>query len=195
MNHATKGGAIAHIARRFFHVAMIAVPFFYYYFLIHQAPQKILRLCILAFIFLVFLFEKFRIRARLVLFAQRLHEASHISAFAWTMLSLGIILFFAPVYLAVPIVTCCALVDPLLGEMRLHHINKITTFLTGVFVALMIWIVCAFVYHFPVWVGAIIAPITVAVEWPSFKWIDDNALMLLVPLVISSLFFSIFRFI
>ncbi|OGT43889.1 MAG: hypothetical protein A3F13_04785 [Gammaproteobacteria bacterium RIFCSPHIGHO2_12_FULL_40_19] len=191
MKHAIRGGTVAHVARRLFHAAMIVVPFFYYYYLIDHASQKILRLSILAFIFLVFLFEKFRIRARLVLFGQRLHEASHISTFAWTMLSLGMVLFFAPVDFAMPIVTCCAFVDPMLGEMRLHQINKVMTFLTGVFVALMIWLVCAWFYHFPLWYGAIIAPITVLVEWPSLKWIDDNALMLLVPLLVVSVIHSL----
>lgn len=184
MEHITKGGYLAHIARRFFHVAMLAVPFFYYYFLTHLAPQKILRLMILAFIFFVFLFEKLRIRMRLVLFGQRLHEATHISAFAWTMLSIGIILFFAPVHFAIPIVASCALVDPLLGEMRLHHINKKLIIMVGIFVAMLIWFLCAWIYHFPMWYGIIIAPITVAAEWPVLKWIDDNALMLLVPLVV-----------
>jgi hypothetical protein len=141
---------------------------------------------ILAFIFLVFLFEKFRIRARLVLFGQRLHEATHISAFAWTMLSLGIILFSAPVYFAMPIVACCAFVDPLLGEMRLHQVNKYKIIAAGVIVALIIWSACAWFYHFSVWYGVILAPITVAAEWPSLKWIDDNALMMLVPLLIVS---------
>lgn len=188
MNQATKGGAIAHVLRRLFHVSMLVIPFCYYYFFTHLASQKTLRLIILAFIFLIFLFEKFRIRARLVLFGQRLHEATHISAFAWTMLSIGIILFFAPVYFAIPIVACCAFVDPLMGEMRLYQVSKYKIMMVGVILALIIWLACALFYHFPVWYGVIIAPITVAAEWPSFKWIDDNALMLLVPLLIVSLF-------
>lgn len=187
MTHATQGGAIAHILRRFFHMLMLVIPVSYYYFFIHLASQKTLRLIILAFIFLIFLFEKFRIRARLVLFGQRLHEATHISAFAWTMLSLGIILFSAPVYFAMPIVTCCAFVDPLMGEMRLHQVNKYQMIVVGVITALIIWSVCAVLYHFPWWYGAILAPITVAAEWPSLKWIDDNAVMMLVPLLIVSL--------
>lgn len=187
MNYVTKGGTLAHIFRRFFHMSMLVVPFCYYYYFVHLASQKTLRLLILAFIFLVFLFEKFRIRARLVLFGQRLHEATHISTFAWTMLSLGIVLFFAPVYFAVPIVACCAFVDPLMGEMRLHQVNKYPIMMTGTMLAFIIWSASAGFYHFPVWYGVIIAPITVAAEWPSLKWIDDNALMLLVPLWVISL--------
>jgi len=183
MRHETKGGSKAHIARRLFHVSMIIVPFFYYYFFIPRVSSKILHLIIIGFIFFVFLFEKLRIRARLVLFGQRLHEATHISTFAWTMLALGITLFFAPVHFAVPIIATCALVDPLVGEMRLRRANTVLTVFIGVLCALVIWFLCAQHYHFPLWYAVIIAPITIAAEWPSLKWIDDNALMLLAPLL------------
>lgn len=179
-----RGGTFAHIARRLFHALMIIVPFFYYYFFTNHFSEKYLHLAILAFIFLVFLFEKLRIRMKLVLFAQKLHEASRISAFAWTMLSLGIILLFAPVYFAVPIIFTCAFVDPLLGEMRLRHFNKKNIIAAGIFVALIIWIVCAVIYHFPFWFGIILAPLSIAAEWPNLKWIDDNAMMLILPLMV-----------
>lgn len=184
-NHETKGGTIAHIARRIFHVSILIVPFVYYYFLELLAQPKILHLCILAFIFFVFLFEKLRIRMKLVLFAQRFHEATHISAFAWTMLSLGIILLVSPsAAYSIAIVATCAIVDPLLGEMRLRAVNHKIILVIGILVALAIWFVCARLYDFPVWFAVIIAPITVAAEWPTLKWIDDNALMMLVPLAI-----------
>jgi len=188
-SHHIKGGIIAHIARRLFHIAMVMVPFFYYYFLIHLAPLKIIHLCILGFIFFVFLFEKFRLRTRLILFAQRAHESSQISTFAWTILSLGIVLIFSPsISFSVPIIATCALVDPLLGEMRLYHTNKKIIIIVGVLVSVAIWFVASKYYGFPLWYGMIIAPISVAVEWPAIKWIDDNALMLLVPLVLVWIF-------
>lgn len=181
----TKGGTIAHFVRRIIHVSMLAIPFFYYNFLIPRTSLKILQLIILALIFFVFLFEKLRIRMRLVLFAQRLHEATHISAFAWTMLAMGLLLLLSPSEsMSIPIVATCALIDPLLGEMRLQHMHTKIIIAAGIFSAWMVWILCAWVYHFPLWLGIVIAPITVAVEWPTFKWIDDNALMLLVPLFV-----------
>lgn len=185
MSYEIKGGIVAHIARRAFHVSMLIVPLIYYYWFIHLASEKILHLIILAFIFLVFLFEKFRIRTRLVLFGQRLHEATHISAFAWTMLSMGVVLILSPsVSFSIPIVATCALVDPLMGELRAHHIDKKIMIFIGVLTAAIIWLFCAATYHFSFWFALVLAPITVAVEWPSFRWIDDNALMLLVPLFI-----------
>lgn len=179
----TKGGMIAHCARRLFHTLIIPVAFFYYYFLMVHVPQKILSLGILAMIFFIFLFEKLRIRAKLVLFGQRLYEAARLSAFAWTMLSLGIVLLILPVQFAMPIVVVCGLVDPLLGEMRLRDMNKKMVFCVGCCAAWLIWFVAAQCYHFAYWYGVILAPVTVAAEWPSLKWIDDNALMMLVPLL------------
>jgi hypothetical protein len=185
MSYEIKGGIVAHIARRVFHVSMLAIPLIYYYWLAHLASEKILHLIILAFIFLVFLFEKFRIRARLVLFGQRLHESTHISAFAWTMLSMGVVLILSPsVSFSIPIVATCALVDPLMGELRAHHIDKKIMIIAGIITTAVIWLLCAVIYHFSFWFALVLAPITVAVEWPSFRWIDDNALMLLVPLCI-----------
>lgn len=185
MSYEIKGGIVAHIARRVFHVSMLAIPLIYYYWFVHLASEKILHLLILAFIFLVFLFEKFRIRARLVLFGQRLHEATHISAFAWTMLSMGVVLILSPsVSFSMPIVAACALVDPLMGELRTHHVDKKIMVVIGTLATAIIWLLCAVIYHFSLWFALLLAPITVAVEWPSFRWIDDNALLLLVPLCI-----------
>ncbi|OGT44836.1 MAG: hypothetical protein A3E82_06120 [Gammaproteobacteria bacterium RIFCSPHIGHO2_12_FULL_38_11] len=185
MKHITQGGLSAHLARRLFHICMIFTPFIYYYFLINFATPKILHLIILAFIFFIFLLEKLRLRMRLVLFGQRLHEARHISAFAWTMLSLGVVFILSPsAPFSIAIVATCALVDPLLGEMRSFHVNQILTVICGIILALIIWMTCAWVYHFPMWIGLVIAPISVAAEWPSLKWIDDNALMMMVPLIV-----------
>jgi hypothetical protein len=179
-----RGGNPAHFIRRFIHIAMLVIPIGYYYFLVPHVPEKILHVGILVFIFLVFLFEKLRIRVRLVLFAQRLHEASHLSAFAWTMLAIGIILFSLPVHFAIPIIATCAFVDPLMGELRLHHVNKKSVIAFGIFLALLIWFICAVIYHFSFWYGILPAIIAVIIEQPNLKWIDDNALMLLVPMLV-----------
>ena len=178
---------LPHILRRCAHVAIIAIPIIYYYFLVPVVSTKILHVSILIVIFFVFLFEKFRLRMKLVFYGQRQNEALRISAFSWTVFSLGIILFFSPVIdYVLPIVATCALVDPLLGEMRLHHMNKMVTVCVGLVAAWIIWFACAYYYHFPFYIAAFLAPISVAVEWPNFRWIDDNALMLLVPFLIVS---------
>lgn len=179
-----KGGVIAHVIRRCIHVAMLGIPIIYFYALAPYFSQKILHVGILVFIFFVFLFEKLRIRTRLVMFAQRLHEASRVSSFAWTMLSIGIILFFAPLHFAIPLIATCAFVDPMMGELRLHHANKKIVIAFGILLALIIWFICAAIYHFSFWIGILPAVIAVIIEQPNLKWIDDNALMMLVPMLV-----------
>lgn len=34
----------------------------------------------------------------------------------------------------------------------------------------------------PLWMAAVMAPLTVAAEWPRLRYIDDNATMILIPL-------------
>lgn len=184
MTSNTNDGIIAHIARRFIHVSMLIVPLLYYHF----SPLfsvKTLRLSIIIFIFFIFLVEKLRIRYRLVFFGQRAYEAMQISAFAWTMLSLGIILLFSPsVAYSIAIIATCAFVDPLMGEMRLRKINQSRVVASGILMGMIVWAACSIVYHLPFWLVVLMPPIAVAAEWPKLKWIDDNALMLLVPLVV-----------
>lgn len=181
----TKGGAPAHLARRLFHLSMILVPFIYYHFLIHLFFLPALKITLIAFLFLVILFEIVRVRLGVVLFAQRLHEATHFSAFGWTMLSLGLILLFSPspAY-SFAIIISCALADPLLGELRARQIDQWKIVTAGMFVVFVVWLAVAYFYHIAYAWAFLMAPIIVAVEWPSLKWIDDNALMMLTPLII-----------
>jgi hypothetical protein len=179
----TQGGRLAHIVRRMIHLSIILVPLLYYYFLPRFFSQSLLNIAVILFLFLVILFEIIRVRLGVILFAQRLHEATHFSAFGWTMLSLGLILLFSPsVAFSLAIIISCALVDPLLGELRALKINQWKIVSVGLSVVLLIWLAIAYFYSIAYGWAFLMAPIIIAVEWPSFKWIDDNALMMLVPL-------------
>ncbi len=181
----TRGGAPGHIARRFFHLSLMLVPFIFYRFLMQVFFPPALHIALIIFLFLVILFEFVRIRLGIVLFAQRLHEATHFSAFGWTMLSLGLVLLFSPspAY-SFAIIISCALADPLLGELRARQVNSRKIISSGLLVVLLVWSVVAYFCHIAYLWALLMAPVTIAVEWPSLKWIDDNALMMLVPLII-----------
>lgn len=181
----TKGGAPAHVARRFIHLSIILIPFIYYHFLMQLISPPLLRIALIMFLFLVIVFEFFRVRLGVVLFAQRLHEATHFSAFGWTVLSLGLVLLFSPspAY-SFAIIISCGLVDPLLGECRAWKIDTWKIVGAGMLVVLIVWLAIAHFYHIAYAWALLMAPVTIAVEWPSLKWIDDNALMMLVPLII-----------
>ena len=179
----TRRDRLAHIMRRCIHVSMLAIPVVYYYFLTPNFSTTIVDSILLIFLLIVIVFETLRLRAGLVLFGQRVYEKKQVSAFAWTMSSMVVVLFLSPsAAFTMAIVATCAFVDPLLGEMRSHQCGALMTIFSGLFVALLIWLGCAWFYHFPLRYAVILAPISVIVENPTWRWIDDNALMLLVPL-------------
>lgn len=179
----TQGGRLAHIVRRMIHLSIILVPLFYYYFLTPFFSRSLLNIAIILFLFFVILFEIIRIRFRIVLFTQRLHEATHVSAFGWTMLSLGLVLLFSPsIAFSLAIIISCALADPFMGELRARQINTKKIAAAGILVVLLVWFIVAYFYRIAYGWALLMAPLTVMVEWPSLKWIDDNALMMLVPL-------------
>lgn len=186
MSHAiTKGGSVAHVVRRAVHVSILLVAYFFYYILVPRFSVSVLDAVILVFVLCVILFECIRIRFRIVLFAQRSHEATQFSAFGWTMVALSCVFLFSPsVAYAMPIVAGCALGDPILGELRLRNLNPILVFCVGVLVLLAVWFVAANEYGIHHAWAFLMAPLVVAVEWPSFKYIDDNALMMLAPLLV-----------
>ena len=187
-SHQTKGGAFGHFTRRFFHVvSLIFLLFIYYHWIIPTFSSSSLAHDLLfLMISFVVVFEALRLKFHFVFFAQRDYEATQVCAFTWGVLAACLVLLFSPnIFFSVAIITSCALVDPLLGELK-HKIKKsIYLFLLGVISVILIWLICAVHYRFPIWIAFLMGPITVACEWPSLKWIDDNALMMLVPLAIT----------
>lgn len=181
----TIGGRYGHWARRLVHFAILFIAIFYYCFVLPNVKNQFFLLCLLISAILFFMVLEFvRIRLKLVVFGQRKHEATHISSFAWTMCALCVVFLVASPKFGLPIVASVALADPLLGELRQHLKLQWIIALLGVATVFAIWMICAKYFHFPFWYSIIIAPVTVAAEWPRFRWIDDNALMLLVPLLV-----------
>ena len=179
----TQGGLMGHLIRRALHVSILLGPFIYYGILLRYLTEKSAHWIVFLFMLAVLVFELIRVRYRLVLLGQRSHEADHVSAFAWTMLSLCVIFLYSPgPAFSWSIIAACAFSDPLMGEMRLRGARRQWVFTAGLMMALFVWLLCATYFGTPYWLAFLIAPITVLVELPSFKWIDDNALMLLVPL-------------
>jgi len=182
--HVTKGGKRGHLLRRLIHISIIFIPIFYYFFAKPSFSSHALTYFLSFFIVTVLLFEWIRIKYRIVFFAQRAHEANQFSAFGWTMISIALVLLLSPTpQFAFPIIFNCALADPVMGEMRMRSISPYFVFLAGLCVVGLVWFFFAnlngFSYYY-----LCLAPLIVAVEFPTLKWIDDNALMMLVPLVV-----------
>ena len=168
------------------HVSIIFLPFIYYDWVIPVVSNIHFAHCLVIFVLCaIIIFESLRLKFHFVLFAQRDYEANQICSFSWGILSICLVLLFSPhVSYSVAIIASCALVDPLLGELKTKIKKSIGLFLMGMIAVILIWMICALHYHTPIWIAFLMGPITVLCEWPSFKWVDDNAVMMLIPLLI-----------
>ena len=173
----TRGGWFGHWLRRALHVGMILVPWVYYTYAISRWVVWIL-------LFLVIFIEIIRLSLGIQLFGQRAHEAKRPSSFAWGAVSLFLVLLLTQAKFAYPIIAACALGDPLIGELRRFHFPTWLTALIGILLIAVLWLFAAWWLGTSWWWAVIMAPLTVIVEWPNLKWIDDNAMMQLVPLMI-----------
>lgn len=182
----TKGHWYGHVFRRIIHVSMLAIPLVYYAFAANIAGFFALSThsFLLILLALALLVELIRLRMGLIFFGQRKHEAKYISSFSWGLFGIVIVLLTSPSRaFSIPIIWCLALVDPLLGELRRIRWPALWTESIGLISLLAIWWLCgSYWLGISMWWGVLLAPITLAVEWLNLKWVDDNALMLLVPL-------------
>ncbi len=181
----TVGGIVGHLSRRAIHVLMIIFPVIYYLWgndiaqVLHLLPWQFLVGLLIAIIVIEFI----RVKTGFILFGQRRHEVHHISSFAWSAVAIIVVLLCLPqpIY-AIPIVAGCAVGDPLLGELRVYYSAVYAAVITAVVIAL-IWWLCSIWMFIPWWLPILMGPLTVTVERPNLWWIDDNALMMWVPLL------------
>ena len=181
----TKGYWYGYIFRRIIHISIIFVPYLYENLVAsvaefcHVAPLELL----LWLTMLVLLFEGMRLLTGVVFFGQRKHEAKRLSSFTWGWLGLVFVIAFSPSpAFASAIIWSLALGDPCLGEAR-RYLPKKMAALVGTFVIFLVWAYSAQRFNFSLAWAFVMAPLTVAAEWKSSRWVDDNLLMLVVPLI------------
>lgn len=192
MGNQTVGGIFGYWLRRAIHLSMILFPFAYYGFG-ENLPNilPINREQLVSFIVLLTVgLELVRLKFGLVLIGQRDYEKKQISAAAWGMIGCGLVLLIAPhvglygAALGTPLILSLSIADPIIGECRKHHVDAHKIFWIALLLILIIWSVCAICLKTPWWLIPFVAPVTVLSEKPNFDWIDDNALMLLIPLAL-----------
>lgn len=186
----TVGGALGAALRRLIHVGMIAYPVIY---LLYVEPiSAFFHLNITQFMWCLFatvlFIELCRLRFGVLLFAQRRHERKHMSSFAWGALAMCIVLITLPdPRYALPIVLTCAIGDPLLSLLR-SRLALFYAMLVAMIVLAIMWWIARIWLPMPIWLPLLISPLTVWSEQPNLPWVDDNALMQLVPLIFVLLF-------
>ncbi len=188
------GGMGGHAFRRLTHVSMASIPYLYYvhgstissYFSL-QAREFVSVICVL-----ILVTEAVRLRTGIVIVGQREYESSQISALAWGALAVALAILIAPEgeigsmgagKYGAPIILGMTLVDPVMGEVKRKMKDLRAAIILGLVVSYTVWVGC----HF--WIGTeliaalLLAPLTVLGELPTTRAIDDNATMVLFPLV------------
>ena len=188
------GGMGGHAFRRLTHVSMASIPYLYYvhgstissYFSL-QAREFVSVICVL-----ILVTEAVRLRTGIVIVGQREYESSQISALAWGALAVALAILVAPEgeigsmgagKYGAPIILGMTLVDPVMGEVKRTMKDLRAAIILGLVVSYAVWVGC----HF--WIGTeliaalLLAPLTVLGELPPTRAIDDNATMVLFPLV------------
>ena len=197
----TIGGRRGHVLRRITHLSMMILPFIYYWYGNQIAEQvtKIIEIetsregVVLIALSLLVIIEVIRLFFGIAILGQRTYEKRQISALAWGGISVCLCFLFAPLggykeaYIGLPIIFTISIVDPLLGETRRIFESDKLVILVAFIVGFLIWMLSSLFLQTPIWLSLIMPPLAIASEWPSLKYIDDNATMILIPLIFSLL--------
>ncbi len=187
------GGFTGHALRRATHMVMAFIPLLYYSRGAEIAdnfgigPEQLVSAIIITLIVI----EALRIKMGVVVLGQREYEAKQISALAWGGFAVALALLIAPddgktglesgLY-GIPIIFGLTFVDPIMGEIKRKKQDLKLAIWAGMITSFVVWIGCHFWIGTPLIVSILLAPLTVAGEVPSLKYIDDNATMVLIPL-------------
>ena len=137
----------------------------------------------------IILIEYFRLNGAFTLDGMRDYEDTRIAGFVWFATGTCMILFFYemgifPEIFAVSTIIMASFVDPLIGEVNRKYGDKegILAGLIGSFVIYQMILGVLF-YSF---VGSVVA---VIVERPKFKWLDDDLLIQIFPIMVMTIFY------
>ena len=175
------------IYRRFNHTVASC---FVIYFLF---PENILGFDRLYFVIAFWLsivsIEYFRLSGFFTLDGMRAYESNRVAGFVWFATGTCTILFFYeigvfPEIFAVSTIIMASFVDPLIGECNKKY-GDLQGFFVGFIASVLIYqlIVGALFYSL---VGGLVA---VLVERPKFKWLDDDLLMQIFPILVMTIFY------
>ena len=180
------GGAGGHWFRRGTHIAMCIIPFAYYLWgdeiagFVNLTPREF-----------VIAVEAIRVKMKIVIVGQREYEANQISALGWGAFAVCLALILAPQEgegleagkYTIPLICGLTFVDPVMGEVKRAKKGMKVAILVGLLVSYTVWMASVALFSTPLIAALFLAPLTVAGEVPRVSWIDDNATMILFPLI------------
>ena len=181
------GGMGGHILRRSIHLAIAGIPWLYFTHgetisdLISIDAIQLVSLVVLGLV----IFEAVRLKIGFTVFGQRDYEAKQVSALAWGGVAIGIALLALrePDY-AYPLIVSLALGDPILGELRRKEFDIKVVIGVATLALFAVWISYAIIFETSLIIAILLPGVCVAAERPRLRWIDDNATMIFIPLML-----------
>jgi hypothetical protein len=174
------------IFRRIFH--MTAVVYLVYYLL----PEELLPgfykwYGVLIIVFIALIVEGVRLRTGRIFFGLRKYEKKQISAFAWFSIGMGCALLLFKMEYVVPVVIGMAFTDPLIGEIKRRR-KKLYPIIPLIFYGAIVFLCLFFLTEISMIllsIFTVLATISAifAEKW-NIKYIDDDFLMIIIPLVV-----------
>ncbi len=184
------GGRFGHWLRRLTHLALAAVPCFYYDLIPAwggrgRAASVLVAVCLGG---ALLTFEAVRLRYGLLVIGQRGYERARLSGAAWTVASGLVVLLTGELLtrqlarsLAYPVFVTAAVIDPLMGECRRRYGSAVCARVVGLVAALAIWVAGWWLVGTPAPAVVVGAAVAVLAEGPWVAPLDDNGTVILLP--------------
>jgi len=175
------------IYRRFNHTVAAC---FVTYFLFPESILGFDRVYLVGIFWLsILLIEYFRLNGVFTLDGMRDYEDTRIAGFVWFATGTCMILFFYeigifPEIFAVSTIIMASFIDPLIGEVNRKYGDK-EGILAGLVGSFVIYQMILGVLFYSL-VGSVVA---VIVERPKFKWLDDDLLIQIFPIMAMTIFY------
>ncbi len=146
-------------------------------------PKRIALHCILTIVLII---ELIRMTFELKIFGLKEHESKRVSAYVWASFGFALaFLLFEPV-LVVPVIFGMAWIDPLCGWLREKGRGyPVVPIIVYAFLMLTILLLISNYSVLKIIILAVVGSITaISSEHPDLKHVDDDFLMVIIPLVI-----------
>jgi hypothetical protein len=141
------------------------------------------------------LVEGIRLKTGKLVFGMRKYESKQISAYAWFALGTGIALLFFDMIFVVPVVIGMAVIDPIIGEIR-HRRKKFYPLVPSILYAIIMFTCLFLLSDMALWIIAVFTMVgtfcAIYAESWNIKAIDDDFLMVIVPLLALSVMYVLF---
>jgi hypothetical protein len=138
------------------------------------------------------LVEGIRLKTGKLVFGMRKYESKQISAYAWFAMGTGIALLFFDMIFVVPVVIGMAIIDPIIGEIR-HRKKKFYPSVPSILYAIIMFTCFYLLWDMALWIIVVFTMVgtfcAIYAESWNIKAIDDDFLMVIVPLLALSVMY------